>query len=180
MIDPIAKMLEIAREREGIETMLATVEEFLDSPVAPSYNKILMARCVHHFSDVHAVLKATYKALPKGGICMIFRSGFDDNTIPLFQAALDKKRPGLSGKELASVLTEVGFTASSEEIHTQFKCSKDEWYYRIRCRFSSTLSFFTDSEIEKGITELENSVLKGKDIVECDIYKHIITGVKLA
>ena len=178
MIDPNAKMLEIAREREGIETMLATVEEFLDSPAAPSYNKILMARCVHHFSDLHAVFKSVYKVIPKGGACLIFRNGFDENTIPLFRAALDKKRPGLSGKELASVLTEAGFTASSEEIHTKFKCSKDEWYYRIRCRFLSTLSLFADSEIEKGITELENSTLKGKDVVECDMYMHIITGVK--
>ena len=179
MIDPNAKMLEIASKKEGIETMLATVDEFLDSPVALSYNKILMARCVHHFPDVHAVFKATYKVIPNGGVCLIFRGGLDESNIPVFRAATSKQRPGLSARELASLLTEVGFSTTSEETHTQFTCSKDEWYFRLRCRFISTLSLFTDSEIEKGITELENSTLKGKDTIECQMHLHIITGVKL-
>ena len=178
VIDPNAKMLEIAKKKEGVETMLATVDEFLDSPAASSYNKILMARCVHHFPDVQAVFKTTFKVIPKGGACLIFRSGLDESTVPFFQAALDKKQPGLSGRELASLLTEVGFTATSEEKHKRFTCSKDEWYYRIRCRFSSTLSLFTDSEIEKGVKELENSILKGKDTVEFNMHMHIITAVK--
>ena len=180
VIDPNARMLEIASKKEGTETMMATVEQFLNSPAALRYNKILMARCVHHFSDLHAVFKATYEAIPKGGICLIFRNGLDENTLPLFRAALDKKRPGLSGRELSSVLTDVGFAATSKEIHSQFTCSKDEWYYRIRCRFISTLSLFTDSEIEKGITELENSTLRGKDRIECDMHMNIIAGAKLA
>ena len=178
VIDPSTKMLEIAKKREGIETMLATVDGFLDSPIAPSYNKILMARCVHHFSDPLAVFKGIYKVIPKGGVCMIFRNGLGDTTLPLFQAARRKKNPRLSEAELVSLLEEAGFAASSEEILTQFTCSKDEWYYRIRCRFLSMLSSFTDAEIEKGIAELDNSTLKGKDTVECPMHMLAITGIK--
>ena len=177
MIDPNTKMLEIARKREGIETMLATVDGFLDSPIAPSYNKILMARCVHHFSDPLAVFKGIYKVIPKGGVCMIFRNGLGHATLPLFQAALHKN-PRLSETELVSLLEEAGFATSSEEIFNQFTCSKDEWYYKIRCRFISTLSSFTDEEIEKGIAELDNSALKGKDTVECAMHMLAITGTK--
>lgn len=178
VIDPSAKMLEIAKKREGVETMLATADGFLDSPMAPNYNKILMARCVHHFPDPLAVFKGIYKVIPKGGICMIFRNGLGDTTLPLFQAVQCKNNPRLSEAELVSLLEKAGFTASSEDILTQFTCSKDEWYYRIRCRFVSTLSPFTDAEIEKGIAELDSSTLKGKDTVECPMHMLAITGVK--
>ena len=179
VIDPNAKMLEIAKKREGIETMLATADGFLNSPIAPSYNKILMARCIHHFSDPFAVLKAMYNVIPKDGVCMIFQNGLEEANVPLFQAALDKKPPGLGPKELVPFLTNIGFAASSQEVPTLFTCSKDEWYYRIRCRFVSVLSSFTDEEIEKGITELENTILKGKQIIECNMHMLAITGVKL-
>ena len=180
MVDPSAKMLEVAKNREGVETMLATVDEFLVSTLAHKYNKILMAGCVHHFPDMCSVFRRMYDAIPSGGTCLILEYGYTAAVanVPLFQAALDIKLPGVTRKQMPSVLSDVGFAVNSVERPTRFTCSKDEWYDKIRNRFLSALSTFTDVEIEAGITELENSVLKEKNKVEYDLHLFVVTALK--
>ena len=48
---------------------------------------------------------------------------------------------------------------SEEKIYVGLK--KSRWYEMLRGRFQSTLSEFTDEEIEDGINELETGKLKG-------------------
>ena len=179
MIDPSAKMIEVAKRKEGIQTMLATVDEFLDSKSAGDY-KFLMVGCVHHFPDKLAVFRKTYEVIPTGGRCMILLYRFVEEEVPLFQAAVGKKLPGISITDIASLLTEARFAVTSDKIFKRFSCSKNEWYDRLRHRFISTLSFFNDKEIEEGIAELEKSVLKGKSVVEFDLQMDILTASKKA
>ena len=160
--------------------MLATVDEFLDSQLARVCNKILMVACVHHFPDKLAVFRKMYKVIPVGGRCMMLLFRYTEAEVPLFEAAVGKKLPGISMEEIASLLTEAGFAVTSVSVVEHFSCSKNEWYNRIRHRFISTLSFFNDKEIEQGIAELENSALKGKSVVEFDLQMDIVTGLRQA
>ena len=54
IVDPTPGMLEIARTKDGVETMLATADDSVSSPVL---NKVLN-RCFYHLHDPTTIFKS--------------------------------------------------------------------------------------------------------------------------
>ena len=175
--DPSPNLLEKAKEK-GLDTMLATADEFFASPLASQYNKLLFARCVHHFPDLRQTFKEAFAAIPVGSICVIVSCNTSKISEPLFSAAIKKLSQAVSGNDVSPVLADIGFSTYIEEGKIAFTYTKKQWYAKIRGRYSSVLKCFIDEEIEAGIAELEQTTFKDTDVIQSETNLFYVVAVK--
>ena len=71
-VEPNLDMLQKAKEKEGIDVLQATADEFL-TQLAPKskYNKILFSHCAHHLQNPAATFRVVLEALPQDGRCVV-------------------------------------------------------------------------------------------------------------
>ena len=175
--DPSPKLLEKAKEK-GLDTMLATADEYFASPLATQYNKLLFCQCVHHFPDWRQTFKKAFAVLPVGSICLVVSCNSGKISEPLFSAAVKKQSRIVSGNDISPGLVEIGFSTYIEEGKVEFTYTKTQWYAKLRGRYSSVLKGFTDEEIEAGIAELEQTTLKNTDVIQSETNLHYVVAMK--
>ena len=161
-------MLKVAETRDGIKTCLATADTFLsDHNNLPKYNKVLFNECAHLFPDTQETFHKVFNYLPKDGVLvLISRSTFC--TFPMWKALKDKFAP-VKPEVFKQYLAGAGFKFSLTVEVGVTKMTKCDWYNKLRRRVFTTLSEFSDEEIEDGIKELDREWYPDKkesDVVE--------------
>ena len=162
-VEPHQGLLKEAQGREGVETLLATADEFVARPEFPKYNKFLMCHCAHHFPNPVATFKAMLQRMPADGRCMVINYP-DEITLPLWRSARDSfnRHPHDPSKPMI----EAGLAVEVHREVVSYHVTKSFWYKRIRGRVYSPLEMLTDEEIEQGIAELEETELRGVGLEE--------------
>lgn len=83
-VDPSEAMLKIAQQKEGIETLKSTAEEFLHKSLSGrEFSKILMAGCYHHFKDPSKIFDGVARVLSADGVCLVLHITVDSAPVSL-------------------------------------------------------------------------------------------------
>jgi len=139
------------------------------------YDKVLMQKMLHHIKDIKDIkglIENLFGRLnPSGKILTI---GIPrDIEYPLFDAAF-KRYQELHpvGNQIRDIFTNAGFKLTRESIKYPVSIEKQKYLNLIRNRYMSTLSSFSDREIEEGIKELEQKYSQVSDLKfnECFIF----------
>ena len=157
VVDPTPGMLEIAKKKEGVTTMLATGNEFVTSPAIHNYNRILIGRCFHNLLDPSAMFKLMHENCQPDTLCLVLH----DAEIPVLRYGSKIASTGLPLESILSPLENTGWTMEKHVEVCLSKVKKGEWYSRIRGRLFSSLEVFTDGEIEAGLEELDKTEMRG-------------------
>ena len=156
VVDPTPGMLEVAKMKEGVTTMLATGHEFVTSPAIHKYNRILIGRCFHHLLDPSATFKLMRENCQPDMLCLVLH----DAEIPVLSYGGKIASTGLSLEFILDPLENTGWAMEKHMEVCLSKVKKGEWYSRIRGRMFSSLEVFTDDEIEAGLEELDKTEMK--------------------
>lgn len=156
-VDPSAPMIEKAKQRGGVVTVVAAGEDFFSDELSINFDKVLMNGVVHHFKDPIKIYRGVYEALKPDGFCLILNR-LPATILPFFKAAKETFRKScLEHKDLVKQLKTAGFQSVLHyEDALEIRVSKRKWYEMLRGRFYSPLDPFSDQEIQEGIEELEN------------------------
>ena len=150
-------MLEIARTKDGVDTMLATAGEFVSSPALSNYNKILISRCLHHLHDPAAIFKSMRENCLAGTLCLVMH----DIETPILCYANKTASRGLPQEVILSPVEAAGWAVEDHIEVCAVKMTKRDWYGLLRRKSHSSLEVFTDEEIEAGLNELDKTQLSG-------------------
>jgi SAM-dependent methyltransferase len=118
---------------------------------------IVIKEAIHHVpaSDRQAVLRGLAELLPPGGrivIAMLPAS----ITYPLFTAALQRfESLQPDPAEIAAMLSHAGLETELTYDSYPLSFPKDRYLAMVRSRYMSLLASFTDAELERGITEIQ-------------------------
>ena len=156
VIDPSQGMLEVAKTKEGVTTMLATGHEFVSSPAIRNYNRILIGRCFHHLLDPSAMFKLMRENCRPDTLCLVLHL----IEVPFLSYGSKIASNGLPLESILSPLENTGWAMEKHMEECLGKVIKGEWYSRIRGRMFSSLEVFTDDEIEAGLEELDKTEMK--------------------
>lgn len=161
-VDPSPHMLEIAKGRQGLDTMEATFDQFIESGIVRNYHKFVCIGCVHHFPQLPLALKRFCSLLNDGDQLLII-----EEPEPALWDTARKAARKMSVDELEGYLKMAGFSDVKRREDMQSRVYKrDEYFDCLHNRCYSVLSIFTDEEIERGLTELNETVFEGAEYKE--------------
>ena len=168
-VDPSEKMLEIAQQKEGIETLQATAEEFFSKCLdGREFNKILMNACYHHFRDPGKVFEGVARMLSPDGVCLVSNRTSDSAPGALmFTKAQAQSFKQTDFDQLAKLAESKGLRARVTFDCQSCEIEKEHCIGFLQNRLVSTLAKYSDDEIEEGIREMTEKykdceVLKGE------------------
>ena len=161
-MEPNLDMLQKAKEKEGIDVLQATADEFL-TQLAPKskYNKILFSHCAHHLPNPAATFRVVLEALPQDGRCVVIN--YPKNFSRFYWKAANElfNSQKMCTSDMSKEMTAAGMVVEEHEVPVNYKVTKSFWYKRLRGRVFSTLETMTDEQIEEGIAEIERTKLSG-------------------
>ena len=169
-VEPSAEMLRGAEKRNSVNPFLADADTFFtktSASMTPKCNKMLMNTCVHLFPNTQQTFQRAFDYLPENGLLVVVaRSTMC--TFPMWQSLKERFTP-MPLPLYKEYLERVEFDVTMAiESHTT-EMAKCDWYDKVRRRIFTTLSQFSDEEIEKGTRELDQSLFYKKmeqDLVE--------------
>ena len=178
-VDPCEAMLEVACKKEGVQTLKATAEEFFSKYSDDrQFSKILMTGCYHHFDDPGKVFECVARVLTADGVCLVL--GMTSESAPAVLMFTKAKEAFSTADfyQIADLAESKGLRARVILDSQPCEIEKGYCFHLIRNRVFSTLSKFSNDEIEDGIREMteryrECEVIKS----EYKFYLAIITKV---
>lgn len=182
-VEPSAEMLRGAEKRNNVNPYLADADTFFtkaSTSATLKCNKMLMNCCVHLFPNTQETFQRAFDYLPENGLLVVIaRSTMC--TFPMWQSLKERFTP-MPLPLYTEYLERVKFDVTMAiESHTT-KMAKCDWYDKVRRRIFTTLSQFSDEEIEKGTKELDQSLFHRKmekDLVEIKDTLVFFTATKL-
>ncbi len=156
VVDPSQGLLQRAKNRSNMLAIQGTADDFFNSDESKHYNRILMSQCVHHFPDQKATFQSMYDKLPNGSICVIV-SASKTTLLPLWKSI--RQNFGSYMIDEVENLKSCGFDVELFSHNLPFHITKKRWYKKIRDRMFSSFSSLSDEEIERGIDEIERTLL---------------------
>lgn len=163
-VDPIEAMIKYARDKKGILPLCMPVEKFVKNPDHP-ITKFLAKGSIHHFENHRALYQDIYKCLPIGGKFLIITSADNCRSYPFFKKVDEWLAQQSSTLEsLFKETHETSFKVSTSEKTYQAVITKQKWFTMLRGRFISSLSQFSDEEIEEGIKELNHTLQDSENV----------------
>lgn len=162
-VDPSVEMQEIARQRKGIYTVLKTANEFFSDPlISESFDRVIAVTSAHHFVNPDVVYKGILRSLRPGG--MFVQINILNFGHPVFKCAEMPVRQSFEQERTTqfSLLGRIDLNSkvSQEEFSFPLSLTKSKLYELFRWRYISVLEQFSDDQIEKGIKEFEEGLLK--------------------
>lgn len=118
---------------------------------------------MHHFTEPVKIFRGLKAHLRTGGELLVVRAGVA-TSFPFFTKAdnaYGEVMEKCSKEPVTAMLREANFRVEVSEEKVFLGIEKSRWYKMLRDRFQSSMSEFTDKEIEDGIDELEEGKLKG-------------------
>lgn len=151
-IEPNHDMIGIAMKKDGVIPIESTAGDFL--AVTPKYPMkiVLISSAVHHIRDLAGTFANLARYMPDDGICLVTQ--YPPPAKVWFEAGL-KKFKGIENESFYRILESNHLQYKSFQWKEPVEMDKQFWYETLRSRYSSTLTYFTDEEIEEGIDELE-------------------------
>lgn len=159
-VDPSAKMLQQLPSGKGFVPVVASAEDIVSGTISlpdPAFDSILMKEAIHHVADQTAVLSGLSRLLASGGRILIVMLPTRIE-YPLFEAALkafEEHQP--DPVEIASTLEGTGLVVELSYESFPLSFTKSRYLSMVRNRYMSLLSAFEDAELERGITEIDQS-----------------------
>ena len=165
-------MLQPASKREGVLTLEATFNDFMNNPhIISKYNKFVFNGCILLFPNLEASIAAFYKLLKPGDQLLIVQYN-----ILIWKDDLRTSWDSLN--ELEDFLKGAGFCVERGKESHSHNYSREKYFYSLRHRCYTALSLLTDEEIEAGIKELDKTVFKGESFKELTDFYYIIVATK--
>lgn len=125
-----------------------------------------MNTCVHLFPNTQETFQRAFDYLPENGLLVVIARS-TKCTFPMWEALKERFTP-MPLPLYKEYLERAEFKVTMAiESHTT-EMAKCKWYDKVRRRIFTTLSEFSDEEIEKGTRELDQSWFhkkKEKDLV---------------
>lgn len=154
-IEPQTEMAQMA-EALGLSVISLNGEAYCTAAAESMCDRILIKQAFHHLvsSRPETLLSAMYRMLRPGGAGLILTM---PPTIlyPMFEAARRQfEKTQLNQEVLYQQLKQAGFHVAEGVIDYPVELSKEKFFQNIRSRFISTLSDFSEAEIEAGIQEI--------------------------
>jgi len=123
-----------------------------------------MTLVIHHIEDREAALREIYRALKKGGNCVIMTTSHyraRRHILRFFPrvVSIDLKRiPSIP--YLKSTMAKTGFGNVHRHVlkYVEGPMPTNEYFKRVRKKYISTLSLLTEEEFEKGLKVFEKKV----------------------
>ena len=166
-VEPNERMLQIAAKKEGIIPILSTAEDFLAKKPDYSMKAVFLNGCAHHIKDLSKTIGNLAEfMLPVNGTCIITQYPFPREV--WFEAAV-KKFSGLESEHIQAIADRHGLQCTPFEWKEPVQMDKEAWYECLRLRYVSTLSYFSDEEIEKGIHEIALKFIN-EEMLKFDIF----------
>ena len=154
-VDPSDAMLEIAQQKEGIETLKSTAEEFFHKcPSGREFSKILMCGCYHHFKDPERIFEGVARVLSAVGVCLVLRITEDSAPVSLMFTKAQGEFTYLDFDQIARLAESKGLRARVILDCQPCEMEKEAVFSFTRNRMLSSLSKFSSDEIEEGIREM--------------------------
>ena len=166
-------MLERAKSKQGVQTMLAAFADFIASEHFHKYNKFVLIGCVHLIPQLSVTLKNLYTKMSQGSQVLIVKY-----TEPvLWKSGRDRAhQPSIDDMEC--YLKNAGFVVERGKEEYVHVYDKVELFEKLRQRWYTVLSKFSDEEIEEGIAELDSTVYNGASSKEFIDEYYILKGTK--
>ena len=165
-VDPSEAMLEAASKKEGVQTLKVTAETFFTKcSDDQQFSKILMIGCSHHFSDPGKVFEGVSRVLTADGVCLVL--GMTSESAPgvfMFTKA-QEVFAAADFDHIARLAESKGLRARVTLDSKPCEIEKEDCFHLIRNRAFSSLSKFSDDEIEEGIREMIDMHR------ECEVFK---------
>jgi 2-polyprenyl-3-methyl-5-hydroxy-6-metoxy-1,4-benzoquinol methylase len=158
--DPSQAMLDQLPRDPALIPVRASAQDIAEHRVTlpgPSPDAIVIKEAIHHVpaGDRPAVLRGLAGLLPPGGRILIVMIPVRID-YPLFTAALERfatLQPDPA--EIAVILSATGLETEVTQDSYPLTVEKDRYLSMVRNRYMSLLSTFTDTELEQGITEIQ-------------------------
>ena len=165
-VDPSEAMLEVACKKEGVQTLKATAEEFFSKYSDDrQFSKILMIGCYHHFGDPGKVFECVARALTADGVCTVLcMTSASAPGVLMFTKAQDAFSP-VDFDRMAKLAESKGLRARVILDSQPCEIERDSCLHLVRNRVLSSLSKFSEDEIEEGIREMTERYR------ECEVIK---------
>jgi cyclopropane fatty-acyl-phospholipid synthase-like methyltransferase len=154
-IDNNINMLNVAKKYDGVITQCCDANTFASQHNV--FDRILFKEVIHHIpiSSMTQLFKDIKECLSDDGISLIITRPSEVD-YPLFnEARVVWRKNQLSKDILLEKIKDSGLNVIIKSVFKNITITKDEWYNMIRRRVWSTFSYFNDTELEKGIAELE-------------------------
>jgi len=164
-VDNSQEMLNLAASREGVATLLDDAVNFSQRP-EQRYDRALLKELVHHIpqGDLLKMYEGIFSQLPPGGVALSVTRPHEVD-FPLFAAAHDVWRRNQPPHAVfTEAMSAAGFEVSMEEHTYTATLPKERWLAMVRSRFWSTFSYFTDEEMEQGVSELEETYREASEV----------------
>ena len=173
-VDPVKSMVDQARARKEIIAVHQSVKEFVSNK-ENKVTKYIAQRSVHHFEDRANLWSEMYQNLPRGGKLLTVTSSDNCQSYP-FPSIVAKwlKAQTSSFEALFSEFKETEFDVAASEKYYKSLIPKRTWFEMIRGRFISSLSQFTDDELEAGIMELDGTLTEDSVEVTVNYYFFVL------
>ena len=169
-VDISAKMLEKIPDNLQFKPIVMDARLFVEQ--SKKYDKVLMQKMLHHIKDIKGLIENLFDRLNPGG--KILTIGIPRNIeYPLFDAAFKRYQEFHPvGNQIRDIFTKAGFKLTRELIKYPVSIEKHKYLDLIRNRYISTLSSFSEGEIEEGIKELEQKYSQASHLNfnECFIF----------
>ena len=173
-VDPSVEMQEVAGQKKGLYPVQKRAEEefFSDPEISESFDRVLSVTSAHHFDNPDVVYEGILRSLRAGGIFVQL------NTLkcghPVFKSAQKLLSESFERERETQFsflrAINLGAKISQEEFSFPLAVTKSKLYEMFRCRYMSILEHFSDDQIEEGISEFENDVLK--DVKNEELINH--------
>eukprot|EP01080_Neovahlkampfia_damariscottae_P010349 gene10349-2763_t len=158
-IDISREMIKIAATKKNIVAIPIDSELDFFNLNIKQVNKIFIKFAIHHFEHRNVFFSKLFQYFKDGSKGLIITRP-KHPSYPFFKEAANKwYKDQIKIEDYTQSLLDSGFRNVNEEVisyPTTLKTSL--WFDILRCRFSSNLNDFSDSEIEQGIKELEKTM----------------------
>ena len=163
-IEPNAGLVEKCSSKDGVRGRLSSAEEMLNFQELGSFDKTLFCCVAHHFNNPEESFRKLLSGIHPSCICLIMNFS-SQLTAYLWKAAREVFFKGTK-KDILKSVADAGFDTHTFLPVITFRCTKAQWYSKLRGRIFSTIELFSDEEIEEGFAELEQTSLKGVGLEE--------------
>ncbi|KAJ7383000.1 hypothetical protein OS493_031170 [Desmophyllum pertusum] len=180
-VDPSAEMQEVAQQRKGLYPVQKTAEEFFSDPeINQVFDRVVSVGSSHHFVDPVAVYKGILRSLRPGGF--FIEANCVEARHPMFKSAENVFNTHCKNMVNPRLLQEMNLQGkiSHQEVTTPtVAVAKSKLYEMFRCRYMSMFNRLSDEQIEEGINELDNELLK--DVKDDDriSYNYVVLVMKI-
>jgi SAM-dependent methyltransferase len=158
--DPSQAMLDQLSDDPALVPARASAQDIAEHRVtlpAENLDAIVIKEAIHHVppSERQAVLRGLAALLAPGGrIIIVMLPG--SITYPLFTAALERfESLQPDPADIAATLSGAGLQTELAYDSYTLTLAKDKYLSMVRDRYMSLLADFTDAELERGITEIQ-------------------------